>query len=68
LVFGFFCYHLEPSGIWLEVHTWWWAIEQLLQLEACLGSLVKNLLDSIMDENLKEQGKNGVYGVCVRSW
>ncbi len=41
---------------------------QLLQLEACLGSLVKNLLDSIVDENLKEQGKNGVYGVCVRSW
>jgi hypothetical protein len=58
---------LEPSGIWLEIHTWCWAIGQLLQVEACLGSLVKNLLDSTVDENLKEQCKNGVYGVCVRS-
>lgn len=45
----------------------WWAIGQLLQLDTYLGSLVKNLLDSIVDENLKDQGKNGVYGVCVRS-
>ncbi len=28
---------------------------------------MKNLLDSTVDENLKEQCKNGVYGVCVRS-
>ncbi len=32
---------------------------------------MKNLLDSIVDENLNEQGENGVYGVsvcvCVRS-
>lgn len=26
---------------------------------------MKNLLDSIVDENLNEQGENGVYGVCV---
>ncbi len=68
-----FCFLAFSDTIWnllesgWQIHTWWWAIGQLLQLEACLGSFVKNLLDSIVDENLKEQGKNGVYGVLVRS-